>query len=217
MRGAWLLIRAVGLAQTEYCETHYPVFGTVTYRDGEQWEPRQITRLMRLYRDTVYRHSRGTKMPYVWVIEPTKRGRPHYHYIVWIPDGLKVPKPDLAGWWTHGSSRVERARNPAGYLAKYLWKPWPVPLDIPGRVRRYAIHVQNKWISRHRLPDWLQYYSKLGERWRRVPKHGGWICMDDGRYFSSPWIFHNGQLTWRGWEAEWTSKGRFNFELWCSL
>ena len=45
---------------------------------------------------------------YVWVLELTKRGRPHYHVLFWLPKGVSMPKADKQGLvetW-HDSFRV---------------------------------------------------------------------------------------------------------------
>lgn len=93
---------------------------TATYRDGVEWERRQITRLVKCIRR--YVEERGFVFRYVWVLEMTKRGRPHYHLAIKLPHGVKLPKPDEAGWWTHGMTRIEFARYVVAYLAKYLSK-----------------------------------------------------------------------------------------------
>jgi len=218
MNPSKLAVRAAGLCQHTLQATHYPVFGTVTYRDGEAWEPKQITRLMNRYRDWIQSKRSGAKVPYIWAIEPTQAGRPHYHFIIWVPNGVRCPKPDEQGWWTHGSTRVEKARNPARYLAKYLSKGWSVPLDIEGRCRRYAIQVRHPYLSRARLPQWLQYFSRLGERWRRVPRMGGFCNVANGDYWPSPWRLWPGEWghpTWVGWGGSWPEGGMCNLEAWC--
>jgi hypothetical protein len=42
--------------------------------------------------------------------------------MVWLPRGLHLPKLDRCGWWKHGMTKVETARNPVGYLVKYASK-----------------------------------------------------------------------------------------------
>jgi hypothetical protein len=93
---------------------------TLTYRPGEDWAPRQITVCMQRIR--AYLSRRGLPSRYVWVLEATKAGRPHYHVLIQLPYGFSMPKPDKQGWWTHGLTRTEIARRAVGYLAKYASK-----------------------------------------------------------------------------------------------
>ena len=58
---------------------------------------------------------------YVWVLELTKRGRPHYHVLFWLPKGVSMPKADKQGWWKHGMTR-SGGHSPVGYLCKYTSK-----------------------------------------------------------------------------------------------
>lgn len=67
-------------------------------------------------------HYRGHAYAFVWVCELQQRGAPHYHILILVPCGLPLPKPDLKGWWPHGSTRIEGAHKPLGYLIKYVSK-----------------------------------------------------------------------------------------------
>ncbi len=94
---------------------------TLTYREDVEWEKSQITQLLKAIRQ--YLKRKAIVFRYVWVLENTKRGRPHYHILVWLPAGISLPKPDKRGWWVHGMSRVEWIRkNGAAYIAKYCVK-----------------------------------------------------------------------------------------------
>lgn len=62
---------------------------------------------------------------YVWVSELQKRGALHYHLLIWVPRRLRLPRPDSCGWWPHGMSNIETARNPVGYMVKYATKTRP--------------------------------------------------------------------------------------------
>jgi hypothetical protein len=65
------------------------------------------------------------RSPFIWVIEWTKAGKPHYHVLIWLPQLAKLPKPDQAGWWSKGMTRTERIRAAGvGYIAKYASKPF---------------------------------------------------------------------------------------------
>ena len=71
---------------------------------------------------------------YVWVLELTKRGRPHYHVLFWLPKGVSMPKADKQGWWKHGMTRSEWAHSPVGYLCKYTSKG--IDFDSWGKLPR---------------------------------------------------------------------------------
>lgn len=93
---------------------------TLTYSPDQKWTARHITRFIKLARQFLQR--RKVVFRYVWVCELTRAGVPHYHIVFWLPRRVRLPKPDQAGWWPYGSSRIEFARRPVGYLAKYASK-----------------------------------------------------------------------------------------------
>jgi|GEM_PF-2269126 len=93
---------------------------TMTYADDQEWQPDDVVRTIRLARS--FSRERDFSLVYLWVLEMTKRGRPHYHMALKLPATLKLPKPDDAGWWTKGMTRIEYARHPVAYMAKYLSK-----------------------------------------------------------------------------------------------
>lgn len=98
---------------------------TLTYREGCDSLPRHISGLLQCIRVYLRRAGltrRGSGLRYVWAFELTKRLRPHYHLLIWLPRGVTLPKPDKRGWWQHGLTRIEWARNAVGYLAKYASK-----------------------------------------------------------------------------------------------
>ena len=93
---------------------------TPTYAPGSAWNPRDITNLSKCIRQHLSR--RGIEFRYVWVMEYTKKGFPHYHMLVWLPYGVTLPFADKQGWWTKGWTNQEWARNAVGYIAKYASK-----------------------------------------------------------------------------------------------
>lgn len=93
---------------------------TTTYAEDQEWDRRDITRTFTHMRR--FAKERDFALIYLWVLEMTKRGRPHYHVAIKLPAGVKLPKPDDAGWWTKGMTRTEFARHPVAYMAKYLSK-----------------------------------------------------------------------------------------------
>lgn len=97
------------------------LFVTLTYRANTKGDPRDVSACLNRMRDWLARQ--GLPMcPYLWVAELQKRGALHYHLMIWLPRGLHLPKLDRCGWWKHGMTKVETARNPVGYLVKYASK-----------------------------------------------------------------------------------------------
>lgn len=114
----------------------YPVMLTLTYRPGVDYRPRHVSELLKRVREWMDR--RGVRFRYVWVAELQRRGAVHWHVLLWLPVRFQIPKPDRRGWWPHGSTRVERARHAAGYIAKYASKmdedqQFPRGLRLHGR------------------------------------------------------------------------------------
>lgn len=123
--------------------TYQPVFITLTYHHQEDWNPKDISALVDVYRkDWIRRLGRPPEhFRYVWVAEMQKRGVVHYHMVMWCPRGKSLPVPDLpvganevlnkkgetiiryGGGWTGGMSEITGVRKGIiGYLAKYLSK-----------------------------------------------------------------------------------------------
>lgn len=97
------------------------LFVTLTYRANTKGDPRDVSACLNRVRDWLARQ--GLPMcPYLWVAELQKRGALHYHAMIWLPRGLHLPRLDRCGWWKHGMTKVETARNPVGYLVKYASK-----------------------------------------------------------------------------------------------
>lgn len=93
---------------------------TLTYRDDVEWDSRHISSYLHCVRQWAKR--RGHQVRYVWVMELTKRGRPHYHVVFWLPKGVSMPMADKQGWWKNGLTNSLWVRKPVGYIAKYASK-----------------------------------------------------------------------------------------------
>ncbi len=166
-----------------------PVMVTLTYRDVGGWHGRHISELLQRIR--VWLRRRGHRLRFVWVAELQQRGALHYHVLLWLPRGLTLPKPDKQGWWPHGSTRIEWARKPAGYLAKYASKhDSKVGIGFPGGARlhgrggleAFGLAVAS-WFS---LPQWAREVCDLAGRAVRV-KGIGLVERDTGVCLPSPW------------------------------
>lgn len=107
---------------------------TTTYAPNEEWNSKDITVLTKSIRE--YLKRKGYPFYYVWKLELTKAGKPHYHLVVWLPKGVTLPKPDKRGWWSKGHTRIEWIKkNAVGYVAKYLAKAETSVYDIPAGAR----------------------------------------------------------------------------------
>jgi len=159
---------------------------TLTYREDVRWIANQVAALLDCLRK--YCARCGFKARYVWVLELTKRGRPHYHVLVWLPKGRSLPKPDKQGWWKHGLTRIEWARNAIGYLAKYASKGDDYDLrTLPGGARLSGngglsakSRVELRW---WKLPTWVR------EVWNEITNvgrtKGGYVNRDTGEFLAS--------------------------------
>jgi hypothetical protein len=158
---------------------------TLTYAQRDVWEPRHVSEYLDRLRKWCAR--RRVKLHYEWVMELQKRGAPHYHIVLWLPEGFKVPKPDTQGWWPHGMSNIKRATRAVGYLVKYVSKGNNRIYAMPSGARLFQTGGdQAAALARHRacLPKWLRECIPQG-RARRVV--GGWMSVDSSEFFASPY------------------------------
>jgi hypothetical protein len=169
---------------------------TPTYRDDADWHAGDVRQLLRCIRDW-YRHQ-GQALRYCWVMELTKRGRPHYHLLLWVPRHLHLPKADNRGWWRKGMTRTEVARNPVGYLAKYasklpcyspdtdLMHLYPKGCRISGgsAFAEAAGAEWRYWIA----PAWARDGLAPGTDLRRA-EGGGYVIVATGELRLSPWRY----------------------------
>lgn len=166
---------------------------TATYRPGVEWSRRHISECLKNMRQWLKR--RGIECRYVWVMELTKAGKEHYHIVIWLPMGRKLPKLDDAGWWPHGSTRMEWARCAVGYVSKYVSKGGD-GINLAKGARMYGVGgltddalLEARWWA---LPQWMRKRVPLGGKATRS-KGGGWLDHDTGEIHRSGWmVFFNG-------------------------
>jgi hypothetical protein len=171
----------------------YPVMITLTYASVDSWHSRDVSEFLKTCREWFRR--RRKRFHYCWVAELQARGAVHYHVVVWMPKGLMLPKPDKSGWWRHGMTRIEAARNPVGYIAKYVSKeatarPLPSGLRMHGRggLDDTSRIEQRWWCS----PLWVRQWSGSIQDMRRIPG-GGFLCVATGEWRPSPYqVFLDG-------------------------
>jgi len=171
------------------------VMVTLTYANGEDWRPGHIKAFM-----AIARKQLGDKLiGYAWVAELQKREAVHYHVLLVMKKGVMLPKPDQAGWWVMGSTRIEKAKTPF-YIVTYTGKEHQKNGHFPKGLRMFAIWISSKvttelerWLLRlSAIPAWLKAKifdtGVLGVNARRN-YGGGW--MFDGKLYKSPWrIMH---------------------------
>lgn len=169
---------------------------TLTYAPEVEWLAGQITAFVRAVR--AYLARRRLACRFVWVLELTKAGRPHYHVLFWLPKGLTLPKPDRRGWWPHGSTRIEWARSPVGYLAKYTSKgadegelPKGARLAGVGGLSREA-RIERTW---RLLPAWVREVFGRDDRPIRAPG-GGWLSRLTGDWEPPRWRLADRAADW---------------------
>jgi len=133
---------------------------TLTYKSMHDWRGNQIREFMLWVKKLA-----GCKLrAYAWVAELQKRGAIHYHVILVLSRGFRLPKPDRAGAWPYGMSRVEKART-FYYIAKYTSKGNDQDdNEYPRGARTFAT-----WIcgEAKELPQHLSYRRSVFPKWLR--------------------------------------------------
>jgi len=178
---------------------------TLTYAPGQVYSPLDVSGLLK--RMHQWAERRGVLLLGLWVLELTKAGNPHYHILLWLPKGFTLPKPDKQGWWTKGHTRIEWARSPVGYIAKYSSKG--TGGDIPSGARLWGAFGRSARVvarvSWAMAPKWLREFVEEGNR---VIKQGcWWLDQVTGIRYRSPWVLdsfrHDGVvLRWVGWSSD---------------
>jgi len=160
---------------------------TLTYRGVDDFSPRHISRFLDSLRQWLAR--RGHRLHYVWVGELQKRGALHYHVLIWLPKGLTIPKPDKRGWWPHGMTNIQWARNAVGYMVKYLSKmdskgAFPKGCRLSGRG---GLPLDGRAVCRWlNYPSWLKGQAGVNTPIKRV-EGLGLVNFDSGELLPSPW------------------------------
>jgi hypothetical protein len=151
----------------------------LTYAPANEWQPLHISQFLAAVRNRFRRKLKGRKLPYLWVSELQQRGAVHYHLVIFLPCGVKFPRPDKTGLWPHGNTSRELARNPYGYLAKYLSKMKQKEEDnFPKGLRLYGVGGVSKAgkaeIRWWHFPKWVRelWPKSFAENYRRGMEKG---------------------------------------------
>lgn len=143
-----------------------PWFVTLTYAGVSDWRPDHIGRSMDAFRRWCRR--KGVPARYTWVAELQQRGAVHYHLIVWLPRGVRMPMWDktttsrgrtVAPFWPHGMTNRQPAQSGIAYLMKYLSKLGEFH-EFPRGCRTHGVgglddHARliRSWYN---LPEWVK-------------------------------------------------------------
>ena len=188
-------------------------FVTLTYRGVNDWQPRHISNCLKAARRWCLRH--GAAFRYIWVGELQQRGALHYHLAIWLPKRLQLPMFDKQGWWPHGMTQRQIAKNAVGYLMKYLSKISPFH-QFPKGVRLYGLGGLTQqardicsWLN---LPTWCKQRFGVGElktvAGRRVVRSTGEILETMYRRVCQPAgmrLYPNGPLPERWADGPYSS------------
>lgn len=127
---------------------------TLTYAGVDDWRAKHITEFIRKIKRRL-----GAKMyGYYWVAEMQRRGAVHYHVVVSVEKGVRLPKLDDVGLWVHGMTKIELVRKSVqSYLGKYLSKGSGVPYPQGIRIFGSSVYIlKNGEANKNTLPVWLK-------------------------------------------------------------
>lgn len=187
-RSVWASGHLHGLADHGF-RAPQPWFVTLTYRPGVDWKAEHVKDAINLYR--AWCKVRGFAVRYTWVSELQGRGAVHYHLLVWLPQGVRMPHWDRLNsrrarrvWWPHGMTNTEKARAGVGYLMKYLSKLGELT-RFPKGLRLYGIggltdqgKAVRSWLN---LPQWVKNEYGVGDV-KRLPR--GFVVLATGEMLS---------------------------------
>lgn len=166
-------------------------FLTLTYRRADGWRPGHLS----AFRNTLKLWCRrnGVRLRFVWVAELQERGAVHYHMVVWLPKGKFLPAPDKGqrhAWWPHGSTNIQTAQNPIGYLMKYASKASAASAaEYPRGCRMFGVGGLDKSgreeVRYWRAPMWVRDAMPGTADIRKTV--GGYVDAHTGEFLRSPW------------------------------
>lgn len=190
------LHEAACIAQFGVCA---PIFVTMTYAADVKPAAQDVRQLWARVREWFRRQVRDyprasrPRFRFLWVAELTKKGRVHYHAVLFLPPSMRLPMFDRCGWWPHGMTRIERVApgsgaSVVGYCAKYISKAtngrsFPKGLRLHGCGGLTKAEASAK--RYHTAPEWVREYFDKDEQPRPLPG-GGWWSRISGHIQSSP-------------------------------
>lgn len=163
-------------------------FLTLTYRGVNDWRSGHMGAFRKALNHWCIANK--IKARFVWVAELQKRGAVHYHMVLWLPKGKFLPKVDACGWWPHGSTNVQTAQNPIGYLMKYASKATAAEASkYPRGCRMFGVGGLDKSgreeVRYWRAPTWVRDAMPGTADIRKTV--GGYVDAYTGEFLRSPW------------------------------
>lgn len=149
-------------------------FVTLTYVGVHDWKADHISKALQVYRN--WCQAKRVACRYTWVAELQGRGAVHYHLLIWLPVGVRMPHWDKPtrkthgrtrpAFWPHGMTNTDVAKAGVGYLMKYLSKLGELT-RFPKGLRLYGIggltHQARSVRSWLNLPEWVKASYGVGD------------------------------------------------------
>lgn len=138
---------------------HRLVMVRLSYHYDDDWKPLAIAGYVKRCRAEL-----GDKLlSYIWVAGLQERGVIHYHVLLLVKRGTEIAKPDEAGWWNYGSTRIETARSPY-YICKYTGKEYQKNGRYPKGARVCGCYIRKGLLTEdemrtyrlERAPKWVR-------------------------------------------------------------
>lgn len=174
----------------------YAVALTPTFANPATFSSKDLSNFIARVRSWLRR--RGHKTPYTWVLE--RAGTLHYHLQIWLPRGLCFEKAALEKWWPHGSIWVESCDSPRAWAEYMCKKGGKDAAQLPKHARLYGSggfdELGRVHIERARLPKWLRDMTSVEQMLIRSPGQG-WLDLDSGQIYESPWFWQGGRFHYR--------------------
>jgi hypothetical protein len=182
--------------QERHCQRWNLKFITLTYADARGWRAGHMAAFVNTL--VMWFRRNGVRARFVWVAELQKRGAVHYHMVVWLPKGKFLPAPDRGArhaWWPHGSTNVQTAKSPIGYLVKYASKANALSAaEFPQGARMFGHGGLSKdgreEVRYWRSPIWVRDALPGTADIRKVS--GGYVDKHTGEFLASPWRVYVG-------------------------
>ncbi len=141
-----------------------------TLGDACTWQPNHIRDFMLQLRKVLGSDLIG----YAWVAELTRSGVLHYHVLVRVIEGTRLPYPDRDGLWLWGLTRLEQARTP-WYIVKYVGKEYQKDFSrYPKGARLFGV-----WIAGEKQKELR--YRNLKPWQKEVVDNFGWDALAEYR------------------------------------
>lgn len=129
--------------------SHRLVMVRLSYHYGDDWKPNAINGFIRTVKGSL-----GDKLlSDIWVAELQQRGVIHYHVLLLVKRGTEILKPDDAGWWNYGSTRIETARSPY-YICTYTGKEYQKNGRYPKGARVCGAYIRKGLLSCEEMKDY---------------------------------------------------------------